>query len=81
MYENLSDLDALAAGSQGILKSLSAADDADAAELLGKVHAHIGPASGSDDPFLCERQMTKASLHHLKARQGSIILDLHASVK
>ena len=65
MYEDLANLDALAAGTQGILHGLSTADDAHAAQLLGKVDTHILRASGCDDCVLSKGQMTKACLNHL----------------
>ena len=44
MYEDLADLDALAAGSEGVLHGLPTPDHADPTQLLGKIDSHIGPA-------------------------------------
>jgi hypothetical protein len=41
VHEDLADLDALAALTQRSLHCLSRADDADAAQALGKLHTHI----------------------------------------
>ena len=66
VHQDLANLDALAAGSEGILHGLSAADDADATQLLCKVDTDILRACGSDDGVLCKWQVAQASLHHLK---------------
>ena len=57
VHEDFADLDALAAGTQGVLHALAAADDGHTAKLLCEVHAHILASRGCQDCLLCEWQM------------------------
>jgi len=41
VHQDLANLDAFAAGTQGILHGLATADDAHSTQLLGKVNTHI----------------------------------------
>ena len=66
MDQDFADLDALAAGAQGVLEGLSTANDAHPAQHLGKVDADICPARGRDDALLCERQVAQARFNNLQ---------------
>lgn len=67
--EDFADFDALAARAQGVFERLAAADDADAAQFLGEIDAHIRPPRRRDHALLRERQMPQSSLHHLTSQQ------------
>jgi len=70
VHEDLPNLDALAAGAQGILHGLPGADDRDAAELLGKVNADVGVPCLSHHALLVEGQVPQPMLHHLQCQGG-----------
>ncbi len=71
MHQDLADLDALAAGAQGILHALPAADDGHAAQLLGKVNADVRVLCPRHHALLRKRQVPQAVLHHLHQVQAT----------
>ena len=70
VHQDLADLDALAASAQSILHALPAADDGHAAQLLGKVNANVRMPRPGHHALLCEREVSQAVLHHLRANIG-----------
>jgi len=66
VHQDLANLDAFAAGSQGILHGLATADDAHSTQTLGKVHTTVLRACGCCDCQLCKRQKSKTSFYNLR---------------
>ena len=66
VHQDLANLDAFAAGTQGILHGLATADDAHSTQTFGKVHTTVLRACGCCDCQLCKWQKSKTSFHNLR---------------